>query len=303
MIEIIDRIFLGAKEYIKKDAKGSAIYALLTGESPDVESDLKQLDVTTVEALWYIISTLKKENISGLPAATRLRIEQLSKLVSYPYDRFLVAFCGPNSVGKDMVFSIVARELYAKTGYGYKNWRKYSTRKPQNISNLIESGDGKYDTAMRCKYLSSSSFHGNKDVVLSYKIYDCNHGFSHEDMAEDSADEKILACRYGKFEQIAKFRAFIEGNYKRRVLAILLTANEYDLRNRLELRSSLSPEERANRGRVLSDQIKYISNHNSELLNSFDLLVPNGNDTKLNDTVAKIVDFIQEYIGETDRIN
>ncbi len=298
--KIIERLKLAASTYIANDAILSSVTALISGKKPEdlpllsVESQSEKTGVMKLGG--EIRELINSTNDPVLTEHMKSLSNYLNKISNN--NRSLLIFCGPSSVGKDCVASIVkGRLLTSSIEIDYLD--KYTTRSRRGTEGKDTSNIGSHSIEPSSNYSyieSHKEFDRVDDAVLPYSLYGFKYGFSKSHLSSDNEDADSLACIYGKLENISKFRNAVEGEYYRRTYAVLLTATENYLMDRLTKRHSLTPEEVFARMKVLRGQLDYVRQNKDEVENNFDLVVDNGNDTAINSTAEAVLQGLKQNV-------
>jgi len=287
--DIVHRLKLAVQKYLAGTPSAAAVTALLTGKS--------------VEEIGWLRVPTKKES-DGLVQLQR-DVTELERKAGNPSDEaflaavrdeilgwakpqgLLVTYCGPSSVGKDVVASHVRGRLKCHAVHS-EYLRKYTTRHRRGESPPGVLSGGELEPSSNYVFLSEEQFDKSTDIFFRYNLYGFRYGFSQRGIRAQGSENALLQCINGRLEKIYSFRRSVYKVSRRLVFAILLVAPARDLYQRLILRHSLRAPEKAERHKVLAEQLDYIKANRQALEREFDLVVENGNSNPLAGTVDMI---------------
>lgn len=257
--------------------------------------------------------TMIDSNPEQYPAERLLRIKAqheqwVQKCLETPFNNttegYLLVFCGASSVGKDVVASRIRRYLARRIGVICDFLDKYTTRDKRGETEGLNKGEiskgNLYEPSSRYTFLTPDEIVKHADVFFLYKKYQKHlYGFSKKHLESKLKEDRILGCILGALDRIQEFRQEIEEFYRRRVFVILLEADKDELFSRLDLRSSLTEAEKERRREEIEmdiDRISAMRKGSPNLLDFFDLVIDNGVDSVLCETVCRAGQGIAQWL-------
>jgi guanylate kinase len=246
----------------------------------------------TVERLRYIKEVHE--------ASVQRAIEKWKQL---PDAGSLIVFCGASSAGKDVVASRVRRNLHEQFGYEIEFLNKYTTRRKRSERESTGREDripgSLYEPSSNYDFISSDEFHSNPDCFFPYRKYGkYRYAFSRRHIQSRDPEDRNLACILGALDRIRQFRSRAEKEFNRAVFAVLLEAEMDELYDRLDLRSTFSPEERDYRRDEIRKDLERVKKQREEspdLKTYYDLVVENGR-SSLVEAVQCVTDGIGQWL-------
>jgi guanylate kinase len=278
---MIGRVKLATKSYIKNDAISSAIVALASGkEIENIELFSSQI-MHAEDNIHIFLSVLEKITLDTENNEEKEFLLSIKKEINkYFNKKTLTIVCGASSVGKDTILSEL-KLIFLKKGIEFDYLDKYTTRFPRlgENSKAKNIDPRKLEPSANYSFCDSlKDFENNKDICLDYQLYDHSYGFSKKHLKSNKSN---LACIYGRLEGIEEFKNKVEKHFNRRTFTILLTSPFEILNSRLNRRHTIDNDESSKRLEVIQEQIAYIEHNNLRIKQKFDLILDNSNQSAI----------------------
>jgi guanylate kinase len=217
--------------------------------------------------------------------------------------RSLIVFCGPSSVGKDVVASRVRRDLQERFGFDVDFLDKYTTRRRRSSRETTSREDripgSLYEPSSTYEFLTDDELQSSDDCFFPYRKYGKHlYAFSRNHLQSRAPEDRHLACILGALDRILAFKRAVERESNRHLFAVLLEAEVDELQARLDLRSTFSSEERERRREEIWKDVARIHKFKCEgktSRSSFDLTLYNGR-ARLDEVVRCISDGVGQWL-------
>lgn len=200
------------------------------------------------------------------------------KSVSIRVKPKVVIFSGPYGAGKDTVLYLLAHRKYLS-----RNEKivitKYTDRKPRKR----ESSYYKNVTPEEFNLLIKRG-----EIVFDYTARGKKYGFSMESIQMFSQSTGISFIIFTDVTKIVQFCAFLNSQ-NIETTTILLNAKFEDLYHRNMQRNGVDPEILDKNIKSINGEISYINSNPREIDRIYDYIFDNGNDTKLNELIRKLL--------------
>ena len=131
-------------------------------------------------------------------------------------------------------------------------------------------------------------------IILSYKKNNNRYGFSEDDINEIKTKGESCFCIITEFQ---KFDSMVKQFKSRgiRVRTILIDVNVLDCEHRMDGRN-LDPKDVRNRMKGARFDCEYIMKNRNQILRTYDLVVRNGNNVNIEDSGAKLFNFVRDTL-------
>jgi len=217
--------------------------------------------------------------------------------------RTLTVFCGASSVGKDVIASRVQRQVRHRYGFEMEFLNKYTSRRKRSDRESTPRDariEGSlYEPSSTYEFLLPDEMPSHPDCFFKYRKYGGKqYAFSRSQLASQNHEDRNLACILGALHRAAEFRKKVEKEFHRGVFSVLIEAEEQELYDRLDLRSTFGAEERSlRRAEIQSDldRIQHMRDRPDGVYASFDFVIYNGGNA-LPEAAAAVADSVGQWL-------
>jgi guanylate kinase len=297
-MSVKQRFILATQEFASSDKVGKILFALLTGRKVDdvnFVADAIQKAPTKAAELLVKLRKVVRENPSEFSDNSMELLDELEQCIKER--KLLVILSGPSAVGKDQLAVDCIDEL-ENYGISARCLEKRGTR-------LEKPGEMKRGEKINGTHLDSTAYYSQRtkkkmeeddDLFFLYPKYQHLYGFSKSDLQED-IDTDVLFAIFGAMNRYSAFIKKLKSITTRKILSVLLTAEEHVLWRRQENRRFFNSAEMMIRTREMRRDIRLIEK-SKDIVAMYDFVLQNGDRCPIGENEDVIIGKIKEALGK-----
>jgi guanylate kinase len=298
-MSIKQRFILATQEFVSGDKFAKILFALLTGKKVDdvnfLADVIHEAPTKTAGGLLVKLREVVRKNPSEFSDNSTELLDELEQCIKER--KLILIISGPSAVGKDQLAVDCIDEL-ENHAISARCLEKRGTR-------LEKPGEMKRGEKINGTHLDSTAYYSQRtkkkmekddDLFFLYPKYQHLYGFSKSDLLEDT-DTDVLFVIFGAINRYPAFIKKLKSITTRKILSVLLTAEEHILWRRQENRKIFSSAEMMIRTKEMRRDIKLIEK-SKDIVEMYDLVLQNGYRFSISQSEDVIIDTIKEVLGK-----
>lgn len=271
---------------------------MLTGRKVDdvnFVADVIQKAPTKAAELLVKLREVVRENPSEFSDNSMELLDELEQCIKER--KLLVIISGPSAVGKDQLAIDCIDEL--------ENYAISARCLEKRGTRLEKPGEMKRGEKINGTHLDSTAYYSQRtkkkmeeddDLFFLYPKYQHLYGFSKSDLQED-IDTDVLLAIFGAMNRYPAFIKKLKSITTRKILSVLLTAEEQVLWRRQENRKFFNSAEMMIRTREMRRDIRLIEK-SKDIVAMYDLVLQNGDRIPIGENEDIIIGKIKEALSK-----